>query len=424
MDTIPDICVKHVMDYFDRDSAYNIRITERRLGNILDRHKSWENNNNKRIILNNSIGLSYLSIRDSIYKWSCISCKNENMNDIHPFYNVPVCSICSSSVDFFKTLTVNQACNLFFIGKEDIEHVPKRYKTSKSKLVLYNKAKECGEKKNGVVGLKNMIFKRESRRKLLFIKRKKAVNDRIRTIKNKTWFLLNSNYSRIDAVFMDVGRLFKVMHRNSLSKMIMGDTFEFKLKTRVSTEIVSNRLFDLACMLSYCKEMGIVMADHVTINTIIHDGFHIPSVFKKHIRGGKHFYVHISEYMKSIDILYNRSKDVQMYISKNRIIESYDRRVIATKICTEEGIVMREEIFRDFIEFGIGDPVLIAREDRKLGFLLDRGLDAGISFYENDLGFSFEESEYHAKMYIFNNFGGFPIFTNIFVDDSIPSLYC
>lgn len=422
--------IQSILEYMDPRSALHMGMTEVRMKRVLDNHPKWNEIAKKakpkpsnNIIMNNSLGLSALIIRNSLKKWTCISCGEHCDNPFHPFYGILVCKDCCLMTDVFRTVGVKEACKLFFMEEEDTIGVPKHYKTSVNKIMTYWNAKICGERRNGVLGLKALVKKRDTRRLNLSRNRRKALDIRIIKLKNLVWNLATESFTRIDAELMDCTKMLKLMHRHRLGRIITGDIFQFKLKSKFSPEKAATRLFEFVCMLSFCRKNGIIYDNHYT-PTLIHKDFQIYSVFLKHLQGGKHFYVSINEYVESLNVLERRALNIDSFIMKNKEnLNEESRKEMVIKICVEEGIPMREEVFKYFIEEGIGNPVLIARSDRKMGFLIDRGLYDEITYYRNGLHMSQENAEMEARLSILRQFGGFPIFNNIFTDDSITPLY-
>ena len=76
--------------------------------------------------------------------------------------------------------------------------------------------------------------------------------------------------------------------------------------------------------------------------------------------------------------------------------------------------------FREYIDYGVGDPVMIAREERKMDFLISNGWDEYFHVYFNVYRMCVHQATSYAKQRALANTDGFPIMNRLFVNDKIP----
>lgn len=425
-----------VMNYLDPKDASHLRRTEKRMRNIMDSDIYWgeaplnatdcfESLLGQKYMSHVSYGLTDIVMRSSYKTWKCISCGKHSDIPLHPFYGTVICKTCCETHPKYKIVGEKSACKKYAIGIEKLGDTPRIIKSQGVYRVLEHQVREKAESLFGKTTVQDRLNKSSRRSLVIHNNRLNSYNKRLRLLNIKTRCLVLRSNMRVDSCFKDADSIMSFAEMHNLFYFIIRDVLDFKVTSRYSIEDASEKLFDLACFLTCCRRNGIIMEDYVT-KCPHHDDFRISKVFTTHCTGGIHFYEHIPAYMTSIERLVNRSKDVIMYTGKRREEMGRSERIKLYEIlCIEEGIYFDTEEYYsreldEYINHGVGDPVMIARECRKIEFLKISGYDDMIDRFLS-YGLCYCVSVSRARSTTLMRCGQFPVMNRFCIDDRVPS---
>jgi len=435
MDSIgSESTIVNIMEFLDPSSSAELRRSEKRMKSTMDSVTYWGSPEKQissrpgcdqpREPYHVSPGLSRAIYHSSYKKWKCVSCASVSNAPIHPFYNTVVCKRCLERNPMYTIMGEKAACRKYFIKPEDTGDIARIERSRGVFRVLEHQVRSRSETKHGTGVVRTRLEKRRYRSDKIFNNRIKSYNRRVKFLHTYTRASLNHYTVRIDPELMDTKVLVGLAASHSLDNFIFRDILDFKVTSNSSVTYASDKLVDLACLLSYCRRNGVLMDDYIE-RCPYHDDFMVSSVFMDHCCGKVHYYEFMSRYIKSIESLKNRSRSVLAYTSSfGESFSMEDRYKTSLVVCLEEGASLDPFLFDEYIRFGIGDPVLIGRECRKIEFLRSRGYDADFDYFHTIQGMCSHVSMMKARKVSLCRCGGFPIMERLFVDSRICGLKC
>jgi len=91
-----------------------------------------------------------------------------------------------------------------------------------------------------------------------------------------------------------------------------------------------------------------------------------------------------------------------------RIVNSIERKELSVSSCVEDGVEYDETVFSDFVEYGSGNPVILAREKRKSVFMNMNGYGSIFAQLMNFHGLDEDIAKQYAKKRVLYKTYGFP----------------
>jgi hypothetical protein len=421
-----------IAEYMDPSSASQFRRCERRMKAVMDSETYWgeptgyvsRHSRCEQPVepYHASPGLSKIIYRSSYQEWRCVSCSSVSNIPVHPFYGTVVCRSCCYNSPEYRVMGHKAACKKYFVKEEDTAGVLKMRKSSGVFRVLEHQVKRVAEEKLGHGPLRSRLAKRSARSDTIHSNKAASFEKRLRTLTFSTNCTLFRLRSRIDPPLLQANVLVKLSSFHRLYGFITGDLLMLRVKSHSSPRVSSERLVDLACLLSYCQRNGVLMDDYKTLCPG-HDDFNIRGVFTRHCNDGVHFYDYMSEYVRSIESLMDRSRSVLAHTASiGDEITTKDRLGVSRIVCSEEGVPLDADAFDEYIRFGVGDPVLIARECRKIAFLCNHGYNEDFFYYNTVCGLCPHQSLVYARRQSLSRCRGFPIMNRLFTDCRVSGL--
>lgn len=437
MDSInADTTIVNIMGFMDPGSASQFRRCERRMRSIMDSAKYWEKPpkitregcEDPPEPYQESGGLHKIVISASFKEWKCVSCASVSSTHVHPFYRTVVCRKCCAQKLLYRVTGEKAACKKYFVAPSDLEGIPKIQKSRGVFRVLEHHVKTRAENKHGKDVVTSKLAKRSKRAETIHHNRSSSYIRRRHLLTMYTKSSLRRSSVRVDSHLMDTSVLIKLAGYHRLYSFIIRDVLDFKVTSNFSVENAKDKLFDFACFLSHCRRTGVLMDDYKT-PCPHHDDFNPTIVFVDHCEGGAHFYEYMTRYVGSIESLIDRSRNVVAYTAcMGEAISRENRRDICSIVCAEDGVCMDTDSFDDsfdeYIGYGVGDPVMIARECRKMSFLRSRGYDEDFDYFLNVHRMCICRSSENAKRTTLIRCRGYPIMNRVFTDDGISGFSC
>ncbi len=427
-----DILFVNISEFLDVQGASNFRRTHTQARDAIDSSEFWDNfiesskNDSPYTLKHTSYGLGGIISRQSLKENMCVTCGEYSCSfpipcgcvTMHPFFGVMVCQNCTNHDPMLSIINEKDACKKYLIDPDDMEniaHIKKR-----SIKVLDYAARYCGELKHGKEKIQSILDKRDKRR--MTIKRNRILARNKRVIELEAYMEMKVDGSiRADSYFRLMSNWRKVISEHTLSSYLLHDIFEYRVSVDSTVKIIGDDIFDFCCLLTYCKNNGVLMEDYKT-PCLHHHDFIPRTVFNNSKNGGIHYYEFMCRYTDSIKQLTDRSKSVEIYTKRDGTsLNEDDRRSIVDILCLEDYIVFDYEKFQEYIEDGIGDPVLIAREIRKMDIIISMG------YYEwNEyllyIGMCQGMASKEARRATLLESNGLPIMNRYLLDDRIPTL--
>ena len=424
--------IVNMMEFMDPFSSAEFRRSEKRMKSIMDSVTYWGSPEKKipsrtgchqpHEPYHVSPGLSTAIHNFSYKRWKCVSCASTSNVPIHPFYNTVVCKRCIERNPRYTIMGEKAACKKYFIKPEDTGSISRIEKSPGVFRVLEHQVRNRSETKHGKGVVKTKIEKRKNRSDKIFNNRISSYNRRVKLIYKYTRTSLDHYRVRIDPGLMDIRVLTGIAISHSLKRFIFRDTLDFKVTSSSSVMSVSDRLVDFACLMSFCRRNGVITDDYTELCPY-HEDLFIASVFMDHCYGKVHYYEYMSTYIRSIESLKNRSKSVLAYTSSfGESFSQENRYNTSLVICLEEGVSLCPLLFDEYIRFGVGDPVLIGRECRKIEFLRSVGYDEDLDYFHIIQGMCMHMSSIRARDISLSRCGGFPIMERLLIDSRISGL--
>ena len=422
----------NIMNFLDYKSSSQIRRCERRMKVIMDHDIYWGGpiDYSGKIVrectqphepYHVSPGLYHIIMRTSWSGWLCVACGSISNIPVHPFYGTVVCKTCINTNDMYRVMGEKAACKKYFLKSGDTSSISRIQKSHGVFRVLDHQVRKLAEDKLGKDVVATRITKRHRKSETILSNKYSSYGRRRSLLLSRTKSSIMRSRSRVDPFFMDIEKILHLAGFHGIYHYIIGDILDLRVSSRFSIDEVSVKLFDFACFLSVCRKRGILMDDYKS-TCPFHDDFAVFIVFNTHCTGGMHFYEYISEYVESMEALRSRSKNVLTFTySLGNSLSSDHREDICKILCTEEGISsINMDNFDEYIEYGVGDPVMIARKNRKMEFLVSNGYDEYFHVYFNVYRICVNQASSLAKQRTLSNTRGFPIMKRLFVNDKIP----
>lgn len=437
MDVIhAETTLSNIMSFMDHDSASEMRRSERRMRDTMDSEELWRTPGESSGESSTQIPekpfepyhvsacLRKIILRESLKGWRCVSCRSISSIPIHPFYKTVVCKKCIRNKIGYRIMGQKAACKKYFIEPNDLGEISRIERSKGVFRVLEHQVKSVAERKLGKHVVRGRLDKRRRMAETIQSNRLWSYRRRLDLLTMYTKSALMRSSVRIDSELMDVHTILRIAGHYNLSDYITHDVLEFKINSRFSVERASVGLFDFASFLSNCRRNGILMDDYKS-TCPHHEDFDAGIVFLEHCRGQMHFYEYISKYMKSIESLLSRSKSVLAHtVSMGDSFSRVSRKEVCEILFAEEGIPFIENhMIGEYIDYGVGDPVFMIREFRKMIFLYSNGYDHEVDYYVNTHRMPICRASVYAKRGILRETGGYPIMDRLFLDDRISCMY-
>lgn len=298
-------------------------------------------------------------------------------------YDLPMCYLCEKKNNC-EVGAIKKTCTNFFIkpGEDGVISM-KKLRYGNSYRVMIKHVRKVASEKYGVDNLNNMIISREDKRLILRAKRLDVQDLRYYRLQ----YMYEARVRYLDNIhddFKSTRNITDHAERLNLLGFIYEDLLYLKLKTRTNVEECISKFVDLAKMLTFALKKKIIDSNfEVTIPYVDHVNlFHI---FTRHIHSGVHYMESLGEIILAI-VEYTQKCENYMFLertSPSTITKIYREEL--SKICSlEDDIEFDENTFSNYIESGIGNPVVLSRNRRKDVFLNKYGF----SLIIDDLIFS------------------------------------
>ena len=390
MKNIPDPLVVLISEYVLPSHIYVLRDVCKDIRDVLDKNNPvYEKILShviapKKILYKNSIGTTALLIKSSWRQAFCLNCGCTTLLHINYYYGIFLCYECEKNNNFFFEVNLRASCVDYFLDyktqKENVNLV--KVKNGRGFKVLHKDLLEVAHTQYPNGELQTKLDLRYFRMLETNKRRYKSRERRIASVKTTFNYLVNCNISRIDPVLMDMVYLTSVVNMFGCRDKIFGDVYSLKITTKFTVSEVCHNLCDYSMMITYMKKKGL-LDNHYNMNR-----FSIGTtplyIYLKHMRSsGLHFYEMVNEYVESANEIEKRSDEVQRYLLTEKTKQQ--RKSLAVAMCVEDAVDYNHDDFEEFVEFGLGDPVYLARKKRARVFLnrngfmdhLDRYLNAG-----------------------------------------------
>ena len=419
-----DVILVHIMKFLDVSGAANSRSVDHQFKRVLDSNTYWNEflyqskKNSVLLLKHTSVGLGGIISRQSIHKNMCVSCGEYSHIQTHPFFGIMSCKFCMKTDPILSIISENQACKKYKITRDDMTSIARVKK--RTYHVLDCNARECAELKHGVSFIQSRLDKSEKRR--LSINRGRIEARAKRVSQLKTGFKSRIiGDSKVDSIFLDFDICMNIIIYHKMGYYLLGDIFDKRVSVRRDVSMAVYDVYDFFCLITYCKRMGILLEDYKECASG-HADFEPGVVLKNSYNGGPNFYEFISRYSKSVEDLMTRSRSVEFYTKNDgSSVNKKDRTLIVDILCIEDFVEINYTPFEEYIEYGEGDPVFIARELRKMDVLFQYGLGEEMQ-YLNSIGTSADLVYSMARSFVIREMGGLPIMNRFFIDDRVPSL--
>ena len=433
-----DTTIANIIKFMDPGSASQFRQCEKRVRSVMDSEEYWGDldlhspgkHRPKRDDpvepYHKSSGLRMIVMRTSFKEWRCVSCSVVSDKPLHDFYGTVVCRRCCEEKTMYRVMGEKAACKKYFLEPIDIIDVAKLERSRGVFRVIEHQVMTRAISKHGKEVLKSRMAKREKRIETINTNRTSSYNKRVNLLNKMTIASLRRVRSRVETHLMDLRVLLRLAEYHGLRNFMIRDLLDFRVTSKFSVREASENLVDLACLLSYCRRNGVLMEDYIT-PLPNHNDFYVSIVFINHCYGDAHFYEYMANYVSSIESLVSRSISVMAHeASIGESICWEDRYNIISMVCAEEGISINTcfDLFDEYIRFGTGDPVLLARECRKMAFLRSQGYDEDFDYYMTVRRMCACRSSANARRTTLSRCRGFPIMNRLLIDHRISGLLC
>lgn len=428
-----DVILVNIIEFLDVYDAANTRRTSRHFKDCMDSKPYWDGFLYKTkkpsicVLKHSSAGLGCIISRQSISRHMCVSCgeysdsnKDNTRSYIqtHPFFGIMSCKSCMINDPVLSIISENEACKKYKITIDDISSLARVKK--RTFHVLDCSARFCGELKHGVEFIQNMLDK-SNKRKIAI--RKNRINQKNRRLAELETYVRNMITAdhKIDIILIEMDIWLGIIVYHNLGHFILGDLFENRSSVGRVVKDAGDEVVDFCRLLTHCRRNNVLRSDYKSCSPG-HADFLPGIVFKNSISGGDNYYEFMSRYIKSIDDLMDRSRSVEFYTKRDgSSLTRKDRVLIVDILCMEDYVEINYTPFEEYIEHGVGDPVFMARELRKMDVFFQEGLYEEMN-YLHHMGVANENVYGVARRFILRQMGGLPIMTRFFIDDRIPSI--
>jgi len=420
---VPSVCIENIITFLDAKTLPSVRsVCKDILLVVCSDAKIWKEKSDeirmfgiKKLTKCNSNMITVLSMTDHVKNKTCFECGKLG-SVYHDMYNVILCNDCPNKF-FFKMVPFKKTCKEYFVKSETIESMDVPFiKHGNGKRVLEKHIKDISISINTLEGLELLEYKRHDN------KRKRVENKH-----NSREFRINELYTlyhnrfdvykhKIDNYFSDLDNVFPEAAKHKVIDMI-GDLFQFKVKTKFSTQHASRALIDFAVMLTLMRSLEILDVNYNILPEYIYT-VDIRHLLIAHVKGNC-FVGNVNGIKRSYVELKNRASRMESYIFNNDL-DITSRKNLCIMSCVEDDIDFDEYIFLNFINNEIGNPVEIARDKRMSIFLNKNGFMATYTeLYE--AGYSHETCRKYSRNAAVNNAGGIEIMHHVCIID-LPNL--
>lgn len=371
-----------------------------------------------RLLWGSSLGTTALMVRASVVHRACISCRlwfNLNTNE---FYDLIVCRRCAKKT-VFKVVNLNKSCFNYFLDyttqKENPDLV--KHKKGRSFFVLLTHVRAVASAKYPGEELQQKINARFARAFRIELRQQQERGKRMQEIGFKFIDVLWQTPARVDTVLRDQEVLKDLVQHFGSRREVFGDTMEKRIRASTKTNVVAQRLYDYAAMLTYMRKLGLLDFKYdVTHGHRCHPNY----VYRQHVSEGLHFYELSRQHADGKEEISKRAAEVETYLV-HRVLTTSERKTLAVALCAEEAINYTPGDFDGFVVHGQGNPVTIARRVRERDFLNQNHLTWETNHFLVQ-GYNQEEATALATSNVLHRTKGFPpMMRTCFIHLSIPS---
>lgn len=372
LDDIPLPILVTISEYTMYESIYSLRRISRNFRRVLDDENPLWNSiydgylkGSVKLLYDNSIGTTALLAKASRNNMVCISCGTNFWLSINEFYGTILCRKCET-LNTFVVVNLREACLEFFLDYKtqvDNEMLCKS-RRGRSFKVLKHHVRSIATVMYPGRELEAKMNARFNRAYRTHIRRRESRSRRSNALIVEFEKVFRRNPYRMDACFRCYKYTRKIVDNHGSTSQVFGDVFSYKITTKFTPMEVGRRLYDYACMLSYMRKHDFLDLKYNTNLFVDSNPYYI---FRKHTRGGLHFYETTREYVDARTEIRCRSSEVNAYIKTG--LNKKERRSLAIAICAEDSVYYCEQDFKFFVENSVGNPVYIARDKRKRVFL-------------------------------------------------------
>lgn len=428
-----DVILVNILEFLNVCDAANTRRTCRHFRNCMDYKPYWDSFLYKTkkpsicVLKHASAGLGCIITRQSVSRHMCVSCgeySDSNKDNIrsyiqtHPFFGIMSCKTCMINNPVLSIISENEACKKYKISMDEISSLPRVKK--RTFHVLDINARFCGELKHGVDFIQNMLDKSNKRKVAIRENRINKKSRRLSELETYVRMMITAD-RKIDIVLSEMSIWLDIIVYHDIGRFILGDLFENRSTVGRVVEHAGKEVVDFCRLLTHCRRNNVLCSDYKSCSPG-HADFLPGIVFKNSISGGDNYYEFMGRYIKSIDDLMDRSRSVEFYTKKDGSSLTLDDRIIIVDIlCMEDYVEINYNPFEEYIEHGVGDPVFMARELRKLDVFFQAGLYEEMN-YLHHIGVDDKDVYGMARRSILRRMGGLPIMKRFFIDDRIPSI--
>lgn len=371
-----------------------------------------------RLLWGGSLGTTALMVRASVVHRACISCRLWFNLDRNEFYDLVVCRRCAKKTAF-KVVNLNKSCFNYFLDyktqQENSDLV--KHRKGRSFLVLLTHVRAVASAKYPGEELQQKINARFARAFKMELRQQQERGKRIQEISFKFIDVLWQTPSRVDVVLRDQEVLKDLVQHFGSRREVFGDTMEKRVRASTKTNVVAQRLYDYAAMLTYMRKLGLL-----DFRYDVTDGHRCnPNyVYRHHVNEGLHFYELSRQHADGKNEISKRTSDVETYLVQ-RVLTTSERKTLAVALCAEEAINYTSSDFHGFVVHRQGNPVTVARRVREREFLTQNHLAWETNHFLVE-GYSQEEATALATNNVLHRTKGFPpMMRTCFIHLSTPS---
>ncbi|CAM9269604.1 unnamed protein product, partial [Sphacelaria rigidula] len=360
-----------------------------------------------RLLWGKSFGTTALMVRASKVQHTCVSCRLWFNLETNRFYDVLVCKRCSKK-NVFKVVNLNRACFNFFLDYKVQKNNSLLVKEQKGRsfLVLLSHVRQVALEQHPNGELEKKTSARFSRAFRAELRKHEQRGRRIQDIYFKFVDILWQTPARVDSVLRDQVVLRDMVENLGSREDVFGDTLEKRVKAFTKTNVVAQRLYDYAAMLTYMRKLGLLDFRYDATPGHKCKPYY---VFKHHLHDGLHFYELTRQHADGKNELSRRITDLNNYmLHKGNTLTISARKALAVAMCAEEAINYNPDDFEDFVLRQEGNPVEIARRVREKEFLNQNHLAWQTHHLVTTSGMDNEMAERMATKSVFHRTKGFP----------------
>jgi len=416
MANITDISSYNLINVFEYVQFNDIKIIPRiskYMKEILDTNSPyWEKKSSEickpkgnSILCDQSPGLTCLIVNAGFRVSRCISCKSQAWVHRHEFYDVPICIQCENINMSFMFGGFKSICKKYYLDPEkheNDENISKIRVGSNYRVLDSHVLKAASIFHTNGVLLKKLEL-RNLRKELVTKKRFQKCKERRRKVKYEFEKLVSLNDVRVHEDLSQFISAEKIAYHHEVGDYIFGDCFRPIIDSFMSFDEASHRLFEFVCLVTFMEKRSLLDASYCA-----NDDAHMPGhIYKGYRKSGVHFYELVTRYSDARASYWKRLDKMSIYICV-KILDADQRKKLAISTCIEDGVTYDCLYFSDFVDYGVGNPVSLAREKRKNIFMNSNGYESIYGQLMNFHGLGSDIAHRYAKKRILNRTHGFP----------------